>query len=293
MSEFRFTKSADTKHKVKLDPLLIYAEWAQGVLYADAAAAIEVGTLFVGEGAPIEIEAKLDSGKKIEKVKARIYHNKFVGTVNLPADVKRDDVAYFKVKLGGNNLEGESNRLPILPAIKVVNMSWNASEARRGDRLKLTAELKNVLEGTEATVNIYEYDRDGAHDPVTQLPTIIRNEKMELIWEYQYTEDSDEIATQEELDKYGSSYNPPEYFFTIQIGAQEYGKKNQDSGLLLFKDNIDFFAKFEDGTPIANTDFVITLPDGSTRNGTTDEAGHASFEDVPPGPYHLEFKFDA
>ncbi len=292
MPEFRFTKSADSKHKVKLEPQLIYAEWSQGVLYGDAAAAIEVGTLFVGEGAPIQIEAKLASGKKIEKFKDKIHRNKYTGTVKLPADVKHDDIAYFKVKLSDNNLEGESNRLPVLPPLKVSGMSWNASEARRGDKLTLTADVKNAIEGQEATIKIYEYDQDGGHDPVVELPTTIQNEKLKFTWEYQYTEDSDDIVTQDELNKYGGKYTPPEYFFTIKIGMTEYGKK-QESGILKFQDFIDFFAQHEDGTPITNTDFVLTLPDGTTHNGTTDDAGHATVENVPPGPYSVEFKFDS
>ena len=85
---------------------------------------------------------------------------------------------------------------------------------------------------------IYEFDRDGAHDKIVELPATVKNKKIELQWAYEYHEDTDEIPSDAEMQRYGRNYNPPEYFFTVKVDKQEFGKK-QESGLLEFKDWIE------------------------------------------------------
>ena len=67
---------------------------------------------------------------------------------------------------------------------------------------------------------------------------------------HKYFEDSDEIPTQEELDKYGGAYNPPEYFFVINIDGFEFGHE-QESGILGFKDYIEINLVDEKGNKSA------------------------------------------
>ena len=113
-------------------------------------------------------------------------------------------------------------------------------------------------------------------------------EKLELKWAYEYHEDSDEIPTEEELQKYGRKYNHPEYFFTVKFDQTEFGL-NQESGLLKFKDWFDVIGEDGYGEPLRDGEYVLILPDGEERRGNLDDEGRARIEDIPPGVCVIEF----
>lgn len=284
----KFTKSTDSEHKVTLDSELISVTWTCGLAIGGQSAAFTVQTEMVGEGAPIKVKGKSEKGKNLGRLSGVVRRNSFSGAFDIPEDIELGDKVFFEVKLSKNSLEGESEHIPAYPPIRVSNLKWSAQEARRGDTLTLSADVKGLPNEAELAIVIYEHDQDGVHDRITELPTRVDNEKIELSWEYEYHEDTDEIATQEELDSYGSSYNPPEYFFTLKIEDTEFGV-DQESGLLVFKDWIEISLVGKDGTPIGEADYVLTLPDGQTRDGTLDGAGHAREENVPPGEVRIEF----
>jgi len=280
--ESKFSKGTDTEHSVKLESHLISAEWRTNTAYTGYSAAFEVRTSLVGNGAAVKLTGKSESGKKLGKIRGEIRNNIFLGEFDIPERLETGDHVFFEVKLSKNGLDGTSNRIIVRPGPQVSNMSWSADQARRGDRLTLSADVDRVENGTEATVVIYEYDHDSAHDKIAELPTEIRDGRMEVVWEYEYHEDTDELPTQEELEEYGSSYNPPEYFFTIKIGELEFGT-DQESGLLTFKDFLVIELVDSRGNVVGNQDYEVTLPDGSTREGTLDDQGRARLEDIPPG----------
>ena len=140
----------------------------------------------------------------------------------------------------------------------------------------------------EATLTIFEYDRDNIHDKIIELPGEIKNQKLAVKWEYEYHEDTDEIPTDEEMKRYGKNYNPPEYFFTVTVGDAVFGKK-QESGLLLFKDWVEIYLKDSEGNPLPNQNYTLVLPDGQQRKGTLDGSGYAREADIPPGEIKIEF----
>lgn len=287
MADLKYNKGTDSEHEIKLDSQLIAAAWRTGKARAGGTAEFEVLTALVGNGAKIKIKGKSENGEKLGKINDVIKNNKFVGEFDIPEDIELDDAVYFEVDLPGNKLSGESNRIPAAPAIVVTNMKWSAKEARRDDTLTMSADVSGCDNGTEATVTIYEYDQDNIHDKIVSIPAIVKKDKIELKWEYEYHEDTDDIATDEELKKYGKSYNPPEYFFVVEIDGQTFGG-DQESGLLEFKDWIEFELKDEEGNALAKAEYVLHLPDGSERKGTVDESGHGREEDVPPGNISIE-----
>lgn len=284
-----FSKGTDTEHEVKLDSELIYAAWRVGAAYGGQTVPLEVVTSFVGNGAKIKIEGKSENGKKLGKVSSTIKNNKFIGELEIPEDIENGDYIFFKVSLPDNSLDGESNHIPAGPPIEATNMKWSTDEARRGDVLTLSADIEGASDGTEATITIYEYDSDNIHDVITDFPAVVENTKIEVQWEYEYHEDTDDIPTQEEMDKYGGSYNPPEYFFTITIGAQELGKE-QESGILNFKDWIEVELVDDNNDPIPEVEYEAVYPDGTTQSGKLDELGKTRFENVPPGDFKITYK---
>ncbi|NMC43352.1 MAG: hypothetical protein GYA46_05480 [candidate division Zixibacteria bacterium] len=286
--DLKYSKATDSAHTVKLTSSLIYAAWKSGAAPIGQAAPLEVVTAFVGQGASIKITGKSDAGKSLGSASGKIFNNVYVGELTIPDSVKIGDTVYFEVDLSANGVKGESNHIPAVPPVEVTNMKWSASEARRGDILTLSATVKGVPDKTEVTVRILEYDADGGHDITAELPAIVDKNKLEVKWEYTYFEDVDDIATQEEMQKYGKAYNPPEYFFVVEVYGQKHGLK-QESKLLLFKDYVDIVLTNQRNQPIPDQDYVLYLPDGSQRKGKLDKEGRAVEKNVPPGDYRVEF----
>lgn len=289
---FRFSKSTDTEHEVQLEPRLISALWTSPRAVAGQQASFEVFTEFVGNGAPISISGRSEKGKKIGEITDTILRNHYAGVFDLPEDLELDDRVSFEVELKKNGLKGESGLIPAFPPIRVTNMRWSAEEARRGDQLTLSADVSGLRTGDEVTLTIYEHDQDGAHDRIVELPAQVKNDKIEVLWEYEYHEDTDELPTQEEMEEYGGDYNPPEYFFTVAAYGAEHGQE-QESGLLLFKDWVEIEVTRPDGQPTKDLSVKIILPDGTEREEKLDESGRLILEDIPPGTCRFEFGSDS
>ncbi len=284
----KFTKSTDSEHEVKLDSSLISVSWTCGMAIGGQTASFEVLTELVGEGAPIKVKGTSENGKKLGKVSGVMRRNHFGGAFQIPEDIELGDKVFFEAKLSRNSLDGESEHIPAYPPVRVSNLKWSAQEARRGDTLTLSADISGLPNEAELAVVIYEYDRDGRNDRITELPAQVENDRIEIAWEYEYHEDTDEIPSQEELDKYDGQYNPPEYFFTIKAEGVEYGKK-QESGLLEFKDWVNISLVNIRGEPVADKKYTLRTADGQERTGTLDSDGRAREENVPPGSITISF----
>lgn len=284
----KFTKSTDTEHKVELDSYLISASWSVGRAIAGNKVPFEIHTVFVGEGAKIVVKGMSDKALDLGKITSVVRNNCFQGEFTIPQNAELDDKVYFEVKLSKNSLNDISERIPVCRAVEVFNLKWSAKEARRGDIVTLTADVNGLRDHEEVTLIIYEYDRDGVHDKIVELPGLVKDKKIEVKWEYEYHEDTDEIPSQSELDEYGSQYNPPEYFFTVKAGSAEYGPQ-QESGLLTFKDYVEIALVDESGVGLADERFIIHLADGSQQEGQLDQSGRARLDDISPGPYRIEF----
>lgn len=287
----QFSKSADSEQEIKLDSIMISAVWLCGRAMAGRSAPLEVQTAFVGQGAPIRIEAKNSRGDRLGRIEGSVRNNRFRGFMPIPEEARVGDKAHFEVELPDNSISGESNKIPVYPPVEVFNLSWSKNEARRGDILTLSADINGLRDHDEVKVIIYEYDSDGAHDQIVELPATVRSNRIELRWEYEYHEDTDGILTQEELDEYGGSYNPPEYFFTVKVEGTEYGAE-QDSGLLTFKDWIEISLEDGEGRPLPDKRYRLRLADGSERSGTLNSLGLAREENLPPGELEISFEDD-
>lgn len=282
--ETKFTKSTDKEHTVKLESSILYAGWGANEAHAGSEVGVEIKTLFVGEGGKITIIGKSEKGKKLGKIKDKIYGNGFSGKLTAPEKIKPGDRAYFKVKLPQLGLSAESNRIPLVPRIEVSNMKWDKEEARRGDTLKLTADVEGLRDESEVKVIIYERGRDGNRDRIAEIPTTLKNRKIEVLWDYEYYDSTKNIPTEEELQKHDKEkhYAHPEYYFVIKIGNEEYGK-DLNSGIIKFKDWIEIQGEDESGKPLANGDYVVKLPDGTEKKGKLDQNGFARVDGIPPG----------
>ncbi len=269
----------DQVEKKELSSAIQLVVWTKRMAAPGAVVGVDIFTEFVGNGSDIKIELSDNSGKSIGKFKDKISSNHFWAQIKVPDDAK--EALYAKIKLPKHGLEMKSTPLYILPPIKIENVKWDKKEARRGDILKLSADIKTVPDGTEIEFEIWEHDADEAHDLITKFPVLAKNNKVEAEWEFEYHEDTDDIPTEEETEK---GYNPPEYFFRVKAG-----EIHEDSELLEFKDWIKISLQDSDGNPIPNEEYVLYLADGTEKKGKLDSKGFAEIKDVPPGKFFIEY----
>ena len=269
----------DQIKKVELPSSIQQVLWTRPNAAAGAKVGLEVFTQFVGNNSEIKIEISDKSGKIFETIKAKISGNKFWKQIAVPEKAK--DELYAEVKLPKHGLSKRSNCLYVYPPVQIKNCKWDKKEARREDILKLTADVLNVYEGTEAEIQIWEYDDDLEHDFITKFTTTVKNKKIEAEWEYEYYEDTDDIPTEEETEK---GYNPPEYFFRVTVAGV-----SADSGLLEFKDWIEIELKNTDGNPVCDEEYILYLANGKEKRGKLNKEGFAKEKDIPPGKTLVEF----
>lgn len=286
MMASEYKKETNKVHEIKLKSEMTQVIWGSKSRCVGEKAKFEVWTHFVGDGSKIEIKIQDKKGKTVEKLSDKVYGDYFGGSVVIPEKAKEE--LTFTAKLPDHSLELKSGILKVLPAINITNMKWSEKEARRGDLLKLTADVETVPDGTELMIFIYEYDKNGAHDRITKFPVKVKKNKIEAQWEYEYHEDTDEVPTDEEMKEYGGKYNPPEYFFLIDYHGQRFGD-DKEPGILTFKDDIEVELSDIQGNPIGDEDYRIKLADGKEIKGKLDEKGKIRLKDIPPGRFWVEF----
>jgi len=284
MTEYR--KPTDTEHTEKLPSQMVTAEWVRKIGCAGDPLPLEVWTHFVGNGAAITVKIKDQKGKTVETLKGQVFGNRFTGRIVIPE--KEVEALTFTAKLSKHGLQAESNTCRVLPPVKITNQKWDRQEARRGDVVKLTADTRNIADGEQMMLMIYEYDPDGAHDFIAKFPYRVKDQKIDTDWAYEYHEDTDGIATDQEMKKSGRSYSPPEYFWVADLHGRRFGQ-NQESGLLAFKDWIELYLAEVSGHPVKDERYEITFADGSTRKGKLDKQGKARIDDVPPGKADVRY----
>ncbi|HEX7071213.1 MAG TPA: hypothetical protein VF190_10420 [Rhodothermales bacterium] len=265
--------------EVKLTSTIERVMWARMMAAPGATVGIDVWTRFVGSGAAIEITLSDQSGKKLGTFKEKIYANRFGGAITLPANASGAVIA--EVKLPKHGITASSPALLVGPPITIENLKWSAKEARRGDVLKLTADVRKAPDGADAEISIWEHDSDGAHDPIARFPAIVQKERIEAEWEFEYVEDTDDIPADPEVE---TGYQHPEYFFRVDV----YGVVGE-SPLLPFKDVFELALTDDNGRPIGKADYVLKLADGTERRGKLNDDGTTSEKDLPPGPVEVSF----
>lgn len=276
----KHTGETDKHQQIKLTSSIEQVLWTKNSAAPNGKVGLEIFTKFVGNNSDISIEISDKSGKKFETIKRKICGNKVWTEITVPEKAK--DELFAEVKLSKLSLNKKSNSLYLFPLVKISNLKWDKNEARRGDVLKISADIKGLADGNEIEIQIWEHDADGVHDFITKFPVLIKNKKVETNWEFQYVEDTDDIPTHEESEK---GYQWPEYFFRVVAAG-----KSADSGLLKFKDFIEIELNDEEGNPLPKEEYKIIFADGNTIEGTLDDKGLARIEDIPPGAFKLVYK---
>ena len=284
-----YTKPSDTANKIQLESHLIYAIWTVGLAHAGQEAQLEVRTSLVGNGAKIKITSSTENGKKLDKVEGTVFNNRYTGKVLIPDNCKPDDMIYFEAELPKHGLKEQSNSIPVRPVVKVSKMQWDRTEVKRGDIVTLTCQFQSgVQDDDDATVIIYEHNPNSNDIKVVSIPTVIKDNKIEIQWEFDYQDNTILIPTDDDLQPYKKNYYNPQFYFEAVVDGVRIGEK-QESGLMKFKDYIEIELKDERGNPVDKEQYQIDFADGVQRSGTLDADGKAVVSNVPPGAYEITF----
>jgi uncharacterized Zn-binding protein involved in type VI secretion len=160
---------------------------------------------------------------------------------------------------------------------KIINTKWEKTNTTIGNQIKLTAEFQGFEDGTPAKFIIWE--REGSQDTyITEAGTTIQGNKAEILWKHWFREN------QVSLKKDTEEKEDPEYFFVVDVEGEE-----QKPEALKFTYPLDIYLEDENGKPIEDVDYTITLSDGSQRKGKFKQ-GHAKVEDAPGGKFEIEIE---
>lgn len=270
--------AVDEAHQIELPSSIERVQWADLRAAPGGTVGLEVSTRYVGNGSTLQIKLTDHKGTTHGTFKNQIHNNHLSAEVQVPPKAK--DALYAEVKLPKHGLKQKSPALLLTAPVKIKNAEWSKDEARRGDVLTLSADVKGVPDGTEATIEIFEHDEESAHDLIAELSTVVEKERVEVEWEYEYHEDTDRIPTDEEAEK---GYKPPEYLFQVSVEGV-----TARSGLLSFKDWVEFLFTDAHGKPREDVkDVKFRYPDGKEVEKEPNEKGKVILEDIPPGNFEL------
>ena len=270
--------ATDKTHVIQLESEILTARWKVKEVTAGGVAMFEVLTRYVGNGAEAHLEFKTGS-KKVGEQDTHVISDQCDGVFEVPGDAKGD--LSFEIQLKKHKLKAKSDSIPVQPAYRVKNARWDRKEARRGDTVKLLADVEGCRDGTRVPIQIYEEYDDGTRDLITSIEGETQGKSLEARWDYEYHEDTHDIPTHEEAEK---GYVPPKYVFELDAAGMKV-----ESGVLGFRDWVDLSLTLGGTRPAADEEYVLTLPDGKERKGKLDDQGKAREKDVPPGDFKVRF----
>ena len=163
---------------------------------------------------------------------------------------------------------------------QVYNAQWSKQEARVGDLVDLSAETEGYADGTEARIEVWERDVNGADELADELQASIKGGKVNAQWEYQYREER-EVSSEQDGPE---GYSDPEHYFIVHV-AEDKAR----SGQLKHQDYIEIELKDQDDNAIADEKYILHLPNGEVRKGKLNANGYKKEEKLPPGKYDIEF----
>ena len=200
---------------------------------------------------------------------------------------KRKEQGIVAGGAGKDEDKAEKEKQPKISNLKWMKNGKQVTKALVGDKVKMTADVKDIDDGKWAKITIYEKDYDNENDYIGRKSAQVKNSKIEFEWEVEYHEDTDDVNSAQEQEEKG--YTLPEYIFVIDAKSPEV--KSGDSPVLEVKGWIKTKLINEGNSEVfANTEFILRYPDGSEEEGTTDESGYIEKKNLKLGKYYIKLK---
>jgi hypothetical protein len=172
------------------------------------------------------------------------------------------------------------------------NLAWKNKEGKPienayvGDKVVLTADIKNMEKGGTVKVKVWEKDADDQDDPVDELEGKVKDGKMTCKWEVVYVEDRDDENSEQEQKEKG--YTLPEYVFTVESTD---GKVVSGKGPVMgVADWTELTLVDKDGAPVANEKYVLyNINCEKIAEGNLDSNGYAKVEKLGTTRFYIEY----
>ncbi len=250
--------STDEKHVITVDSTLVSCDWEKSAAYCGQKVFYLIYTSFVGNGSPITVRCKTESGQTLAEEEKLVYDNFLRDGFDLPIEMEEGETIYLEVESAPKGLTGASDPIPVYRRPYLENLKWSKEEVEIGDELKLTADVYNVEDDIPAFVTVYQY-WDDFSETVTKMRTTVKDRNVKIFFQFLYNGDLDKVTTNREMKIDKDGFYPLRYFFTVTIGTTEYGKENQDSGFIVFKVKWVNVLEFED--ELFRNRSAVLLPD--------------------------------
>lgn len=240
--------------------------WMQWIAAPGGRVGLEVFTKYVGSNAELEVTLTDKDGKKHGTLKDKIHNNHYETQVSVPVDART--ALFATVKLAKHGLEKKSGALLLTAPFTFTNARWDRPIACRGDVLPITADVKDLPDGSEVTVSVWAYDPDGSHERLTFFPGLVVSGKVQAEWAFDYH--GDLVA-----DTAGRDGQALEFFYRVE-----------KDGITVDSDLIKFIWVIvelvgEDDKPVPSQRYEVRLPDGTKRQGRLDLEGRALIDSIP------------
>lgn len=160
--------------------------------------------------------------------------------------------------------------------LSVKNAKWSKEIAKKGEKVKLSAECEGFENGKKATIQIYKRDIRGSDSVVKTIEKEISSNKVEL-----EIEDLFEELPSESVNE---GYSASGYYFEVM---SDQSKSKSD--ILYLEDIIEIELKDDEGNPRANEEYILYLPNGKVEEGKLDGNGYKKIEKIPAGSYSIKF----
>ncbi len=164
----------------------------------------------------------------------------------------------------------------------ITRTDWSKRSARDGETVKLQIETAGIDDGAPAHIEVFERDTHHPDRKIEQLTDLaISAGKIEHDWHYEW-QDEDEDETQQARGT--QQYFNPSFYFTVRVDGCE-----ARSNILEYADFIELNLRDDNDEPVANANYRVFLSSGEVREGQLDGNGYVKLENVPAGPWNVEF----
>ncbi len=155
---------------------------------------------------------------------------------------------------------------------QVLNAHWEVDQTNCGEEIRLLVDCPAHDEGDSIDFEIYKLYKEESGDVVTTLNGTVNEQSLaEATWTYEYQEEDEG--------------KKPKFIFKAKSGSLE-----TKSDILTIVDVFEAQLNDSDGNPVANVGYTLKLPDGTTREGTTDDEGRIVEEELPVGNMKLRLE---
>jgi len=164
----------------------------------------------------------------------------------------------------------------------ITEAKWSQPSARDGETIQIKVSLDGIEDGTPAKIEIHERNLN-TPDNLLQIieDAEVSGGAIEVDWAYEYV---DEEFAEEGRDEERPRFYSPSFFFKVRVAGCE-----AQSDLLEYRDFIEVYLKNDEEDAIADAEYLVFLSNGEVRSGQLDGDGYAKIEQVPPGPWSVEF----